>query len=308
MIFSSGLGSVEKQTTDVAIKNIANHLRKLQDELEYRLSNLDSSNINEIDTDETVIRGGTVTLISQTADEIAELKLSNQQLTASVQGLGNTVSSIQMQAGNIQMTVENLNASMSQTLRVSADGVTITNASGSKLTIDGGQIDASKINTGDLNLTGKITFADLDADTQAKVSSSDTKAYLESIGVTEITVDGVKSPRIEGGEVWGTEIYGGLFSDLEEDNYFKVFSGRVNVENTEYMSHFMVHYVGDASDSVPLTAMGWFFEEGVGGRWVLRVLNKTVLEVMPNGLVCPRGAWDFSGTTVNFAGATVLGL
>ena len=60
----------------------------------------------------------------------------------------------------------------SQTLRVAADGVTITNAQGSTLTIDGGQIDASKINTEqldasrihaeDLNLTGAITFGDLD--------------------------------------------------------------------------------------------------------------------------------------------------
>lgn len=37
---------------------IANHIRRLQDELEYRLSNLDSSNITEIDASDTVISSG----------------------------------------------------------------------------------------------------------------------------------------------------------------------------------------------------------------------------------------------------------
>ena len=58
-IFSSQLGKVESQTPEQGIKTLANHLRKLQEELEYRLMNLDSSNINEIDADNTsVLLGG----------------------------------------------------------------------------------------------------------------------------------------------------------------------------------------------------------------------------------------------------------
>lgn len=235
MIFSSGLGSVEKQTTDVAIKSIANHLRKLQDELEYRLSNLDSSNINEIDTDETVLRGGTVTLISQYGDDITELKLTNQKLTASVRGLdeqmsslqqtatsltatvnglsgnvstlqqtatsltttvqtqGQSISTLQQTSNTISATVQSLNTSMSQTVRLSADGLTVTNAAGSKLTIDGGQINADT-----LNLTGKITFTDLDADTQAKFSDVNLPNYIKATYIDEAKI---LSPTITGNDI-----------------------------------------------------------------------------------------------------------
>ena len=270
MIFSSSLGSVEKYTTDAAIKSIANHVRKLQEELEYRLAHLDSTNINEIDAEETVIRGGPITLISQHQDEIAKLQLTDQQIVASVQGLGD---------------------SMSHTVRIAADGVTITNAAGSALTIDGGQINAEN-----LNLTGKIKFDDLNDDAKEIISGYDAKTYLESIGVTEITKDGVKSPRIVGGE-----IYGGLFSDLEADSYIKLLSSQQDVSGLKLTTHMMVHYVGDAvedaSASVPLTAMGWSHLEGEKSQWALLVLGETKLKVI-DGVVYPTGVWNFKDATV----------
>ena len=55
MIFSSQLGKLDGTSTAQDIKTISNHLRKMQDELEYRLSVLDSSNINEINADDTNI-------------------------------------------------------------------------------------------------------------------------------------------------------------------------------------------------------------------------------------------------------------
>lgn len=351
MIFSSSLGSVEKYATDVAIKNIANHLRKLQDELEYRLSNLDSSNINEIDTDETVLRGGAVTLISQYGDDIAELKLSDQQLTATVkaqsgdistlkqtatsltatvQTLGGDVSTLQQTANSITATVEaqgksistlqqtsnslsatvtNLGNSMSQTLRLSADGLTITNASGSALTIDGGQINAKTINTEDLNLTGKITFADLDAAAQQTISSYNPQAYLETIGITEITSEGVKAPHIVGGE-----IYGGIFGDLDADNYLLMET--YEQQDLHYINHSMSHYIGGVGESgVPVTSIGWAVALAGGSMesmWYLNILGSPVLERRYNTLwgyhMKPKGVWDFSGCTVNFTGATVIGL
>ena len=233
MIFSSSLGSVENYTTDVAIKNIANHLRKLQDELEYRLSNLDSSNINEIDTDETVFRGETVALISQYGDDIAELRVADRQLTA---------------------TVTNINHSMSQTLRLAADGLTITNASGSKLTIDGGQNNADT-----LNLTGKITFTDLDSETQKAISSAGSpEAYLASIGITYIDALNVQSPNIYGGKITGSEIYGGIFSNLDEVSFIKMRSeSDYSDPNDTSIVHMMEHFVGNVDSNVPITQMGY---------------------------------------------------
>ena len=111
--------------------------------------------------------------ITKTAEQI-RLEVSNE-----IRGLS---SSIEIQLDGITQRVEDNEAGLSQTLRVAADGVTITNAQGSTLTIDGGQIDASKINTEqldasrihaeDLNLTGAITFGDLDYNTQNSITSA----------------------------------------------------------------------------------------------------------------------------------------
>ncbi len=95
---------------------------------------------------------------------------------------GEAEANIEIQLDGITQRVEDNEVGLSQTLRVAADGVTITNAQGSTLTIDGGQIDASKINTEqldaskihaeDLNLTGAITFGDLDENTQNSITSA----------------------------------------------------------------------------------------------------------------------------------------
>ena len=57
-MFFSKLQDLSGQSTDAKIKSIENHLRVLEDELEYILSHLDSSNIIEIDTTKTTIYKG----------------------------------------------------------------------------------------------------------------------------------------------------------------------------------------------------------------------------------------------------------
>lgn len=100
--------------------------------------------------------------------------------------LAKTRSLISKSSEEIMLKVEQLDGELGQTLRVAADGVTITNAEGDTLTIDGGQIDASKIKTEDLdaskinvdelNLTGQITWADLDSSTQTTVNNASATA------------------------------------------------------------------------------------------------------------------------------------
>ena len=92
------------------------------------------------------------------------------------------------------MQVQSINDELGQTLRVAADGVTITNASGSTLIIDGGQIDAakiktedldaSKINVDELNLTGKISFGDLDSSTQNNINNTASLAQNANLAAT----------------------------------------------------------------------------------------------------------------------------
>ena len=55
MIFTQSLQKIDTANPQDAIKKMANHIKYLQEQLEYTLINLDSRNINEIDTDKTVI-------------------------------------------------------------------------------------------------------------------------------------------------------------------------------------------------------------------------------------------------------------
>lgn len=115
--------------------------------------------------------------ITKTAEQI-RLEVTNE-----IKGLS---SSIDVQLEGITNRVEDNEAGLSHTLRIAADGVTITNAQGSTLTIDGGQIDASKIkteeldaskiNVNDLRLTGAITWGDLASDAKGEVAAAQSAA------------------------------------------------------------------------------------------------------------------------------------
>ena len=54
-IFTQSLQIRETDTEQEARKKMANHIKYIQEQLEYTLLNLDSQNINEIDIDKTTI-------------------------------------------------------------------------------------------------------------------------------------------------------------------------------------------------------------------------------------------------------------
>ena len=58
-IFTQSLRKVDIANPTEAIKEMANHIRYIQEQLEYTLMNLDSSNVTEIDTDQTNIGSST---------------------------------------------------------------------------------------------------------------------------------------------------------------------------------------------------------------------------------------------------------
>jgi len=58
-IFTQSLRKVDTANPTEAIKEMANHIRYIQEQLEYTLMNLDSSNVTEIDTDQTNIGSST---------------------------------------------------------------------------------------------------------------------------------------------------------------------------------------------------------------------------------------------------------
>ena len=56
-IFTQSLQRIDTSNPQEAIKKMANHIKYIQEQLEYTLLNLDSENINEIDIDKTTITG-----------------------------------------------------------------------------------------------------------------------------------------------------------------------------------------------------------------------------------------------------------
>lgn len=54
-IFTQSLQKIDAANPQEAIKKMANHIKYIQEQLEYTLFNLDSRNITEIDTDSTTI-------------------------------------------------------------------------------------------------------------------------------------------------------------------------------------------------------------------------------------------------------------
>lgn len=58
-VFTNQLRNIDPMRPAEAIKTMANHLRYIQEQLEFTLTNLDSSNITELDTNETNIGSST---------------------------------------------------------------------------------------------------------------------------------------------------------------------------------------------------------------------------------------------------------
>ena len=58
-IFTHSMQKIDSANPQDAIKKMANHIRYIQEQLEYTLLNLDSRNITEIDADKTTIPDST---------------------------------------------------------------------------------------------------------------------------------------------------------------------------------------------------------------------------------------------------------
>lgn len=152
--------------------------------------------------------------------------------------LAKTRSLISKSSEEILLEVQRLDGSLGQTLRIAADGVTITNAEGGTVTIDGGQIEASSI-TGDkikansitadkLSITGSISFEDLDSSTQTTITNASgnaASAYNMALSanstVSAWTYTGstyIDGSQIMTGTVYASYLKGGVVGILNSSN------------------------------------------------------------------------------------------
>ena len=87
--------------TEETVREIANHIRYMQEELEYRLTNLDSSNINAIDTDETQMSGSSI-------ERLSALSQTVSGLSSTVLGQGLKISTLQYAVGEQDESIATL--------------------------------------------------------------------------------------------------------------------------------------------------------------------------------------------------------
>lgn len=124
-IFSSQLGKVESYNPEQSIKTMANHLRKIQEELEYRLMNLDSTNVGEIDLDLTnvLLNGQPIqNVLTDQEGNYSALEQTVNGLASTVANQDGAISTLQQTAAGLQTQVSTLDGRVS-TVTQTANGL-----------------------------------------------------------------------------------------------------------------------------------------------------------------------------------------
>lgn len=123
-IFTQSLQRINEANPQDAIKKMANHIKYIQEQLEYTLLNLDSRNISEIDTDKTVITDSTGS--TSIGSYVALTGPKGESFTAGKNP----------KSGNFEFAVKGINGT--QTLYLDSSGNLIITKH-TNLTIDGGE-------------------------------------------------------------------------------------------------------------------------------------------------------------------------
>ena len=135
------------------------------------------------------------TKVADNAGNITELNQRADEISAQVSDNAANISQVSQKADSISSSVKNLETGLSTTLKIAADGVTITDQDGKAVTISGGQIDATN-----LNLSGCISFKDaLSANKyMSKFSVNGTSGWHD----TMTDADMYRCDSYDGGSTW----------------------------------------------------------------------------------------------------------
>lgn len=145
--------------------------------------------------------------ISDLDGNVAELEASAKELTTRVSDNEDNISNVSQRADAISSSVQDLEAGLSTTLKVAADGVTITSQDGETVTISGSQIDATTINAKDLNLTGTLSFSSFSdagvAELNGRYQSRFSVDGVTNWHSTMTASDMYRCDSYDGGQTWG---------------------------------------------------------------------------------------------------------
>lgn len=216
-IFTQSLRKVDMSNPSEAIKDMANHIRYIQEQLEYTLMNLDSGNIVSIDTDDTKLSGSSITGVSELTKtvnglastvsiqggNIASLQHTVSGLSSTVSSYSGSISTLEQTANSLSASVKDLKSGEATYLRMDASGVSVVDGAGQAVTIG----------KGNLSLTGAIYWSDLGADAQGQVNAAN-GAASSALSTAQQIANGTYygGTFINGTSIYSPTIYGNVFN------------------------------------------------------------------------------------------------
>ena len=271
------MGTVKSDVSEV--KQTASSLTSTVSSVQQDLNSYKSSTNEKISSVESKI--------DQQADSITTTVTNNVNtyVDGKFTGVNQEITQIKQDATSITSTVQGLSGDVN-TVKQSLEGVVYSSSLADGTTsINGGCIKTGTINAERINMTGAISWGDLDSNLQSTINNSGGGGGLDESEVTTlITNKLVASPTIAGGK----------FADLNQKNYIKM--GASSDESVGYLNHYYNTY----STSNPVCVMG--YQKGNYPNWILAPFNNPALDYIrtgtTTGTMYPLGTWDFSNATV----------
>ena len=148
--------------------------------------------------------------------------------------------------------------------------------------INGSNITTGKISADRINMTGAISWNDLDDDVQYEIENAGGGGLDEDEVTTLINSTLVSSPNIAGGKFW----------DINQENFLKM--GTAVGGNIAYLNHYYEGY----SSTDPICVMG-YMSNGYNDQWVLApFFHIRLTYLLDDKTMYASGNWDFSQANV----------
>ena len=271
------MGTVKSDVSEV--KQTASSLTSTVSSVQQDLSSYKNKTDQKISSVESKI--------DQQADSITTTVTNNVNtyVDGKFTGVNQEITQIKQDATSISSTVQGLSGDVNE-VKQSLNGVVYSSSlADGTTTINGGCIKTGTINAERINMTGAISWGDLDNNLQTTINNAGGSGGLDENEVNTLITDKlVASPTIAGGK----------FADLNQKNYLKMGSSSNN--SVGYLNHYFTPY----STSEPVCVMG--YQRGNLPNWILAPYNVPILgfarQSSTAGVTAPMGTWDFSGTTV----------
>ena len=242
-VFASQLGSLDAKTQEDSIRIIANHIRKMQDELEYRLSNLDSTNISEIDADETSILsdGKNINnIINGTNGEVSSLKQMGG-IETRVMGAEGNISTLTQTSIGLQSDVKSVDGKVS-TLVQTVEGMSLSVSNGSTSSSITLMRDGVAVSSQNISFSGMVTFTDL------------SRSGGTTINGSNITTGSINASLITSGSINANLITTGTLSS----NYIRLYDSMAVYSGSSIAGY--IGYTTSANDG----SSGVHLKKGLG--------------------------------------------